>query len=203
MSAAAVKSPTLASSLWPASGLARQLVLAVAGAALLTLSAKVSVPFFPVPMTLQTLVVLLIGAAYGWRLGAATVLLYLAQGAIGLPVFTNTPPLVAGPAYFFGPTGGFLAGFVVAAAIVGFAAERGLDRSPLRFLGVLIAADAVLLALGCAWLAFFAVLPNGPLGLERAFAAGVAPFLLGEALKVAIVAALVPAAWRALANFRG
>ena len=197
MSAAAVKIPTLATRLWPASSLARQVVLVVAGVALLTLSAKIRVPFYPVPMTMQTLVVLLIGAAYGWRLGAVTVALYLAQGLVGLPVFTNTPPAVASPAYFLGPTGCFLAGFLLAAVIVGAAAERGLDRSPLRFIGILLLADAALLALGWAWLAF-----GFGLGAERAFAGGVAPFLLGEALKVAIVAAAVPAAWRAITALR-
>lgn len=198
MSAAAVKTPTLATSLWPTASLTRQLVLVVAGVALLTLSAKVRVPFYPVPMTLQTLVVLLIGAAYGWRLAVATVAIYLAQGLVGLPVFTNTPPQLASAAYFLGPTGGFLMGFLAAAAIAGLAAERGLDRSILRLAGALLLADAALLALGWAWLAF-----GFGLGAERAFAAGVAPFLLGEALKVAIVATLVPVAWRAITGLRG
>ena len=81
----------------------------------LAIAAKIKVPFYPVPMTLQTLAVLGIAATYGSRLAVITVLAYLAQGALGLPVFTNTPPAVAGPAYFMGPTGGFLLGFVVMA----------------------------------------------------------------------------------------
>lgn len=197
MSAAAVKSPTLATQLWPASGVVRQVVLIVAAVALLTLSAKIRVPFYPVPMTLQTMAVLLIGAALGWRLAVASVVLYLAQGAFGLPVFTNTPPHVASLAYLAGPTGGFLMGFIVAAAIVGFAAERGLDRSIVRFTGVLMLADAAIFLLGWAWLAF-----GFGIGAERAFAGGVAPFLLGDVLKIAIVAALVPAAWRAITALR-
>jgi biotin transport system substrate-specific component len=198
MSAAAVN-PPLALRLWPAAqaGVVRPALLALAGAALLTLSAKVAVPFHPVPMTLQTLVVLLIGLAYGPRLAVATVALYIAQGALGLPVFTNTPPLAAGPAYLLGPTGGFLAGFAVAAALAGLAARLGLDRSPLRLFAALAAADAALLALGWAWLAV-----GIGLGAERAFAAGVAPFLLGEAVKVALAAALVPAASVALSLLR-
>lgn len=209
MSATTVKIDTLSTHLWPTTtrgiGVVRAVVLAVLGAGLLTLSAKVQVPFYPVPMTLQTLVVLLIGAAFGWRLGVATVALYLAQGLVGLPVFTNTPPLAAGPLYFFGPTGGFLVGFLVAAAIVGSAAERGWDRSIVKLALAMIVADALLLALGALWLAFFAVLPNGAtgIGLGRAWAAGVQPFLLGEALKIAIAALAVPMAWRGLARLRG
>lgn len=192
---------TLAGLLWPAgerSGALRAVVLAVLGSALLTLSAKVSVPFWPVPMTLQTLTVLALGAMVGRRIAVATVALYIAQGLAGLPVFANTPPAVPGPLYLLGPTGGFLAGFAVAAAIVGFAADRGLARRPLAFLAVVALADMALLALGCAWLALGAAMPSGAtgIGFAKAFAAGVQPFLLGEALKVAIVGLAVPALWR-------
>jgi biotin transport system substrate-specific component len=198
MSAAAVN-PPLALRLWPAAGagIVRPALLALAGAALLTLSAKVSVPFHPVPMTLQTLVVLLLGLAYGPRLAVASVALYVAQGAIGLPVFTNTPPQAPGLAYLAGPTGGFLAGFALAAAIAGFAARAGLERRPLRLLAALVLADAALLAVGWAWLAF-----GIGFGPARAFAAGVAPFLLSEGVKVALAAALVPAASAALSRIR-
>ena len=121
---------TLVGLLWPSRDDARfaalrALVLMVVGTGLLTVSAKVQVPLPFVPMTLQTLVVLMIGASYGWRLGGATVALYLAQGAIGLPVFANTPPLPAGIGYFMGPTGGFLFGFLAAAVATGYMAERG------------------------------------------------------------------------------
>jgi biotin transport system substrate-specific component len=209
MSATTAKIDTLTAHLWPATtrraGALRTIVLVGLGAGLLTLSAKVQVPFYPVPMTLQTLVVLLIGAAFGWRLGVAAVALYLAQGLAGLPVFANTPPLMAGPLYLFGPTGGFLVGFLVATAIVGWAAERGWDRSAIKLALAMMVADALLLALGALWLAFFAALPGGAtgVGLGRAWAAGVQPFLLGEALKVAIAALAVPATWRLLARLRG
>ena len=99
--------------------LARNVALAVAGSIALWVSAKVQIPFLPVPMTLQTLVVLIIGMAYGWRLGAATVALYLAQGAVGLPVFAGTPEKGIGLAYMIGPTGGYLVGFLLAAMAVG------------------------------------------------------------------------------------
>ena len=121
--------PTLAATLWPqqaASRIARFAALAIGGALALAISAKTQVPFYPVPMTLQTLVVLAIGAAFGARLAAATVLLYLGEGLAGLQVFAG---LAAGPAYMAGPTGGYLVGFLFAAALVGWLAERGWDRS--------------------------------------------------------------------------
>ena len=101
------ESSTLAAALWPQSML-RSVVLAILGAALLTLSAKIKVPFYPVPMTLQTLALAVLAASFGARLAVATVLLYLAEGLAGLPVFTNTPPAAAGLAYMIGPTGGCL-----------------------------------------------------------------------------------------------
>jgi biotin transport system substrate-specific component len=172
-------------------GMVRNVVLAVAGAALLTLSAKISVPFFPVPMTLQSLAVLLIGAAYGWRLGAATVVFYLLQGLLGMPVFANTPPAVAGALYFVGPTGGFLLGFVASAAIVGYAVEKGAARSVLFLAGAMLLAQMVLFTLGTTWLAYFAQLSSGATGtgFVRAWTL-VQTFLLGDALKTAIAVGL-------------
>jgi biotin transport system substrate-specific component len=173
--------------------LLRQVALALAGVAILTLSAKFKVPFYPVPMTLQTLAVLLIGAAYGWRLGMATVALYLAHGFFGAPVFAGTPPLAAGPAYFLGPTGGFLVAFLFSSAIAGYVTERGLHRSiPLLFVSF-VAAEALVFTLGFGWLAFFATLASGGVGLgaEKAFALAVQPFVFGDLLKVSIVTALV------------
>ncbi len=171
----------------------RSLVLAVVGVALMTLAAKIKVPFYPVPMTMQTLAALLIGAAYGWRLGAATILLYLAHGLFGAPVFTNTPPAAAGPMYFMGPTAGFLAGMVVSAAIAGLAVERGFARSLPKLFGLLLVAQAVVFGLGYLWLAMFATLASGAtgLGFGRAFAAGVQPFVLGDLLKTAIATGVV------------
>jgi biotin transport system substrate-specific component len=173
-------------------------LLVIAGTMVLAIAAKIKVPFYPVPMTLQTLAVLGIAATYGSRLAVITVLAYLAEGALGLPVFTNTPPAVAGPAYLVGPTGGFLLGFVVMAFIVGTAADRGWGRSFPKLLGAMLVADVVMLALGFAWLAWFATLSSGATGLgaAAAFSAGVAPFLLGDLLKAVLAAAAVPAVWR-------
>ena len=187
----AAASLTLADALWPttaagaSSRLPRALVLALFGTALLTLSAKVQVPFYPVPMTLQTGVVALIGIAYGLRLGVATVLLYLAEGAVGLPVFAGTPEKGIGLTYMAGPTGGYLVGFVLAAAIAGYAAERARSRWTLA-LGVAAAMAAVFVP-GLGWLAAL-------IGLDAALKAGFYPFVLGEVVKGALVIALAAGA---------
>ncbi len=191
-------SRALATTVWPrgVNRAVRGLVLVLVGTAILAISAKVKVPFWPVPMTLQTLAVLLIGAAYGSRLAVATVLAYIAEGMLGLPVFTNTPPAVAGPLYMLGPTAGFIISWVLVAAIVGYATDRGWDRSALKLGAAMLVAVAVQFACGFAWLAWFAQLPSGAgIGATQAFAAGVAPFLLGDALKVVLAALLIPASW--------
>lgn len=178
----------------PEKGAARlgaQILLAVIGTALLALSAKTKVVLGPVDMSLQTLVVLLIAAGFGLRLGVATLLLYLAEGAMGFPVFQSTPEKGIGVAYMLGTTGGYLAGFVVMAAIVGWAADRGFDRNPIKLFGVMLVADAVMLAMGFAWLAAL-------IGAEKAWAFGVVPFIVPDLIKVALAAALVPAAWSLL-----
>ena len=131
--------------------LATQAGLAVLGTALLALSAKAKVVLGPVDMSLQTLVVLLISVAFGWRLAVATVLLYLAEGAAGLPVFQSTPEKGIGIAYMLGTTGGYLAGFVAMAGIVGWAADRGWDRNVFKLFAVMVVADLVMLAMGTGW----------------------------------------------------
>ena len=174
--------------------LMRDVALALAATGLLTLSAKVQVPLF-IPMTLQTLVVLVIGASFGWRLGAATVLLYLAEGAAGLPVFAGTPEKGIGLAYMMGSTGGYLAGFVLAALLTGFMAERGLTKSIPGALLTMALGHAVIFAAGFAWLATL-------MGVDKAFMLGVAPFYAATAIKTALGAALLPASWWALTRLR-
>jgi biotin transport system substrate-specific component len=177
---------------------ARLFALALAGSLLLTISAKVQVPMWPVPMTMQSFVVLFLGAALGPRLGAAAVALYLSQGFAGLPVFAAAG--AAGPAYFMGPTGGFLLSFIPAAFIAGAFAARG--ASLIRLAAGMTLAHALILALGLAWLAFMAQLASGGmgLGLAKAFAVGVQPFILGSIVKVALATALVSACWSLLAR---
>ncbi|HET6467973.1 MAG TPA: biotin transporter BioY [Geminicoccaceae bacterium] len=175
----------IADLVWPAgsrlSPVLRAVGLALLGTLLLTASAKVQVPFYPVPMTLQTMVVFLIGIAYGPRLGVATVALYLLQGALGYPVFAGTPEKGIGLAYMMGPTGGYLAGFLVAAAVTGTVAER-LPRWPAVAAGIALATVLVYL-LGTAWLATL-------VGIDRVWALGVAPFLLGDLVKLLLATAL-------------
>ena len=174
--------PTLAARLWPATSgqaILRTVLLALFGSLLLWASAKVQVPFYPVPMTFQGAVVLLIGIAYGPRLAAGTLLLYLAEGAIGLPVFAGTPERGIGLAYMVGPTGGYLAGFLAAAVISGWTAER--SRHWLSTAVGLLGAMVAIHALGAAWLATF-------VGPAKAVSLGVLPFLLGDAVKLGLVA---------------
>ena len=171
--------------------LAGQFALAVAGTLILTLSAKTKVVLGPVDLSMQTLAVMLIGAAFGMRLAVATLLLYLAEGAMGLPVFQSTPEKGIGLAYMVGPTGGFLIGFVAMAAIAGWAADRGFDRSPIKLFGAMLAAEAVLMVLGFAGLAVL-------IGPEKSWQFGVAPFIVPDMIKVALAAAVVPAVWSLL-----
>lgn len=165
-----------------------QLMLAVAGTLLLTLSAKTKVAIGPVDLSMQTLAVFLIAAAFGMRLAVATLALYLAQGALGLPVFQGTPEKGVGLLYMMGPTGGYLLGFLAAAAVVGHAADRGWDRDPLKLLGAMLVAEAVMMALGFAWLSVL-------IGAGKAWEFGVVPFILPDLIKVGLAAALVPAVW--------
>jgi biotin transport system substrate-specific component len=178
----------------PQSGAARlatQLFLAIAGTLVLTLSAKTKVMLGPVDISMQTLAVLLIAAAFGMRLGVATLLLYMAEGAMGFPVFQSTPEKGLGIAYMLGSTGGYLAGFVVMAAIVGWAADRGWDRHPIKLFNAMLVAEVVMMAMGFAWLALL-------IGPEKSWQFGVVPFIVGDLIKVALAASLVPAVWTLL-----
>ncbi|MER9445696.1 biotin transporter BioY [Mesorhizobium sp. M0340] len=171
--------------------LAGQLLLAIAGTLLLILSAKTKVMLGPVDISMQTLAVLLIAACFGMRLGVATLLLYMAEGALGLPVFQSTPEKGIGIAYMLGSTGGYLAGFVVMAAIVGWAADRGWDRHPIKLFNAMLVAEIVMMAMGFAWLALL-------IGPEKSWQFGVLPFVVGDLIKVALAASLVPAVWSLL-----
>lgn len=160
-------------------------LLVIAGAALLTVSAKIQLPFWPVPITMQTLVVLLIGAVYGLRLGVATIAIYLAEGAFGWPVFATG----GGYSYFVGPSGGFLIGFLVAAAVVGYLAEHGFDRRWQTALFAFLIGDAVLFGFGIAWLTYL-------FGFTKALSTGFLPYLPAEALKVTLAMLALPVAWK-------
>ena len=179
--------------MWPARageavGHLRAVVLIAIGSALMALSAKVNLPLPYVPMTLQTLVVLMIGASYGWRLGSATMIAYLAEGAMGLPVFAGP---VGGIAPLIGPTAGYLFGFVAAAFITGWLAERGWDRNVVLLFAAMAVGHVVIFIAGFGWLAY-----GISLGGTKAWVVGVAPFIAASVIKNALGAALVPAARR-------
>lgn len=171
-----------------------QILLVVAGSALLALSAQFAfrIPISPVPVTGQTLVVLMIGMAYGSRLGAATVLAYLVEGGMGLPVFANG---AAGWPVIAGPTGGYLVGFVAAAFVLGKLAERGLGRGPVSTALAMAIGTIIIYAAGVSWLGQF-------IGFDKALAGGMLPFLYGDALKLIVAAGLMPLAWRAVHALR-
>ena len=172
--------------------LTRSGVTIVAGAALTALAAQVSlpVPGSPVPVTGQTFAVLLTAAALGPLRGLASQGLYLALGLVGLPVFAGA---AHGPHVVFGASGGYLVGFLVAAAIVGAGARRGADRSPLRTLLLFALASVVIYAIGTAWLC----LDTG-MSASAGIAAGVTPFIPGDVAKALLAAGLLPGTWRLL-----
>lgn len=152
--------------------------------------AQVRIPLQPVPVTGQTFAVLLVGMALGSRRGALAVLAYLGMGAAGLPFFTGAQ---SGLAYMAGPTGGYLVGFVAAAWLVGWLAERGWDRTLLKTLAAMTLGNIVIYVFGVAWLSRIV---GGFGGESGALALGMYPFLLGDALKALAAALLLPGAWR-------
>lgn len=175
----------------PAARLAAQVALVVGGTLLLTLAAKTKAVLGPVDLYLGNFAVLAIAAAFGLRLGLATVLLYMAEGAAGLPVFQSTPEKGIGLAYMMGTTGGYLVGMVIAAAIVGWAADRGWGRNPLKLFAATLAGTAIILAFGYAWLATL-------MGPQAAWVHGVVPFVFPDVIKAALAASAVPAVWALL-----
>jgi biotin transport system substrate-specific component len=185
---------TLATRLWPSldSSLAYKTTLVVAGSLLLWVSAKVSVPFLPINMTMQVFVVLALGLALGARLAGATVLLYLIEGASGLPVFTGSPEKGIGLAYMVGPTGGYLAGFVLAAIATGWLADRGFARNPLLAVTAALIGAVVMYIPGLLWL-------GTVVGWDKPVLAwGLYPFLLPDAIKVLLSGLVVSGAWGVL-----
>jgi biotin transport system substrate-specific component len=158
---------------------AQNAIIVIAGAALMTLAAKVQIPFWPVPMTLHTLAVMAFAVAFGPRLAISIFLAYLAAGAAGLPVFSGSPERGVGLAYMVGPTGGYLAGYFVACWLVGVLAT---GKGMLGRLGAMLIGIAPVYGLGVAWLAVF--IPARDL-----LTVGVLPFLLGDLVKIGVVAA--------------
>lgn len=192
--------PVLSEAFGPTEGAARvvkTLLLMALGIAALAIAAKIRVPMWPVPITMQTFVVFLLGSFYGVRLGVGTVLAYLAIGALGADLFTGSSATVGGLSYMVGPTGGYLAGFVLAAAVMGAFARRGWNRSFAQMALSLLIANAVLYASGLAWMSYLFLADKGAAWVLQY---GFLNFALGDALKLALATALVPALTRALSR---
>jgi biotin transport system substrate-specific component len=194
MDALAVTRPTLASSIWPVTesdstarrGL-RLVGLALLGTAFVAACAQVQIPWWPVPFTGQTFAVLVLGMVYGARLGAGTLLLYVAVGGLGLPIYAE---LSSGWAVLTGTTGGYFIGFVLAAGLVGWLAERGWDRSVWLTGLAMLLGNVLIYVPGLLWL-------GAVVGWDKPILAwGLTPFLLGDAVKLVLAAAVLPYAWK-------
>lgn len=168
-------------------GLVRDAVLVLGGTGFIALSAQVAVPlwFTPVPLSLQTLAVLLTGAALGLRRGALSSVLYLVAGVAGAPWFAQQHSGWQFASF------GYIVGFIAAAALVGWLAQRGGDRTVARTAGTMALGNLAIYACGVPWLMGFA-----HLSLGKALALGVVPFLAGDAIKIAVAAGLLPASWK-------
>ncbi len=179
------------------SNLLTKMLMVVVGSLALWASAKIQIPFYPVPMTMQTTVVFMIGMAFGWRLGGLTILLYLFEGAMGLPVFSGTPEKGIGLAYIMGPTGGYLLGFFFAAVVLGWLAEKGWDRNYFSTAIAMVLGNAIIYAVGVSWL-------GSIVGWDKPVLEwGMMPFLLGDAIKLVLAALLLPLAWKLLGKSKG
>ena len=177
------------------SQMVKTIFLAFIGSILLAISSKIKIPFYPVPMTMQTFVVVLIGMLYGWKLGVFTVALYLFEGAIGLPVFAGTPEKGIGLIYFTGPTMGYLMGFLLAVFISGYfypkikTSEQNVENLlgkliiSVKFFMLFVASMLSIYILGIIWLSNF-------VGWEKVLVLGVYPFVLAEMFKISILTVL-------------
>ena len=163
----------------------KNISLVLFGTLLLTLSSKVQVPFWPVPMTMQTFIVFIIGMSYGWKLALSTLIAYLAEGALGLPVFAKGGGLL----YLIGPTAGYLYGMVIAAGVIGFLAERGYNNSYIKSLISLIIGTVIIFVLGVGYL-------GSVIGYDKALAGGLYPFIPSEFFKIGLAVILIPSITR-------
>lgn len=177
-------------------GLMRDIAVVVVGSLVLALSAKITIPFYPVPLSMQTLAAIGLGLALGPVRGGAAVLAYLAEGAVGLPVFAGTPEKGIGLAYMMGPTGGFLAGFFVQAIIAGLLARRGWGLHPVSAMAAGLIAGVAIYPTGLVWLGMV-------IGFDKPLLAlGLFPFILGDIVKALLAALAFPLAWKLLAGER-
>ena len=169
---------------------ATKVFLVALGVALIAISSKFKVPLWPnpTPVTMQTLVIFSLSAAYGSRLAVATLLAYMVTGALGMPVFTGTPEKGIGLLYMAGPTAGYLAGFVVMAAITGWAADKGWGKNPFKLGSAMLTGEVIMLVMGALWMGYL-------FGSDKIVAWGIGPFIVTDLIKLAIAACIVPAVW--------
>lgn len=177
---------SLALAVRPQAGLGYHLALVVGGSLLVALAAQVEIPMWPVPVTMQTFAVLLVGGLLGSRLGAMSLLLYLAEGALGLPVFAGGAGSML---HFAGPTAGYLFGFVAAAFVVGWLCERGWSRKVETAVFAMLLGTAAIYLFGLPWLAQFT-------GWDKVLQLGLLPFIPGDVLKAILAALALPLGWK-------
>ena len=190
---------TLVEAILPQTGLAtflKKILIVLAGVAVLALAAKIKVPMFPVPITMGTFAVLVIGAAYGPRLGLVTIIGYMIIGLLGFDGFAESSSELNGLTYMMGSTGGYLVGYLLAIMALGFAARRGWDRSVPQMAIALLVGNVLIYVPGLIWL-----------GILYGFSAqiftwGLTPFLVGDAMKLVLAALLVPAVWNIVDKYR-
>ena len=166
--------------------------LILSGAVFTAYAAQLVIPMWPVPITAQTLAVLLVGSVLGATRGAISLIVYFSMGAVGLPVFSAATSLS------FGPTFGYLVGFIAAAAVVGYLSQRGWHKSVAGVLVSFAIANSVIYLFGLPWLAFVLGSLGAANDLASVAAAGLAPFILGDVIKMTVAAALLPLAWKFL-----
>ncbi|MDP5335833.1 MAG: biotin transporter BioY [Paracoccaceae bacterium] len=177
--------------------LIKQAALVVLGIAVLAVAAKIKVPMWPVPITMGTFAVLTIGAAYGARLGLVTILGYMIVGALGFDVFAGSSAEAYGLSYMMGGTGGYLLGYVMATVALGWFAQAGWDRSAGKMALAMLAGNVLIYVPGLIWLGML-------YGWDKPILQwGLTPFLIGDALKLALAAALLPALWKLVGRARG
>ena len=176
---------------------AKQAALVVSGIAALAVSAKIMVPMLPVPMSMGTFAVLTIGAAYGARLGLVTIIGYMLVGMLGFDVFATSTADLNGLEYMMGSTGGYLVGFVLATVALGLLAAHGWDRSPVKMAGAMLIGNALIYVPGVLWLGV--LYGFNEMIIEK----GLVIFLIGDAVKLALAAVLLPALWKLVGRARG
>ena len=174
----------LTKQIFPASGITfyiKNIILILFGSILLAISAKVQVPFWPVPMTMQTFVVFLIGMTYGWKLSFFTLAAYIFEGSLGLPVFATG----SGLAYLMGPTAGYIYGMFLAVIVIGFLAEKGFSNSYFMSLASLLLGSVIIFSLGVGYLGTI-------IGYDKAIDLGLLPFIPSEIFKILLAVAIIP-----------